>query len=149
MDRPQLVHTAILAVALASAVGARAHHSIAGVYDTARSTTIEARIVEFQFVNPHAIIIVEVSAPPGSQTWRLELDNRFELVAIGMEETMFARGDAIVASGSPGRSDPQRLYVRRLERPADGLLYEQRGMTPSLERPATKRNDDGGVRVNR
>jgi Uma2 family endonuclease len=132
--RSQLVRTALLAVALASTLGARAHHSIAGVYDTTRTTTIEARVIEFRFVNPHPIIVVEVASPPGVQTWQLELDNRFELVAIGMDEATLAPGDDIVAAGSLGRADAQRLYVRRLERPADGLLYEQRGMTPSLVR---------------
>jgi hypothetical protein len=63
------------------------------------------------------------------------MDNRFELVAIGMVEGTFVPGDRVVATGSLGRTEPQRLYLRKLDRPADGLLYEQRGMTPILRQP--------------
>lgn len=134
MSPLQTIRGVIPVAALLATSGVHAHHSISGVYDTARTTTIEARVVEFRFVNPHPVVVVEVAGASGPQTWQLEMDNRFELVAIGMDDATFAPGDRIVAAGSLGRSDGQRLYVRRLERPADGLLYEQRGMTPSLAR---------------
>ncbi len=123
------------AIAIAAVAPAAAHHSIAGVYDSARSTTIEGRVVEFRFVNPHPMLFIEVDTPAGKQSWQLEMDNRFELVAIGMVEATFVPGDRVVATGSLGRTEPQRLYLRKLDRPADGLLYEQRGMTPILRQP--------------
>ncbi len=123
------------AIAIVAGAPATAHHSIAGVYDSARSTTIEGRVIEFRFVNPHPVLVIEVETPRGAQSWQLEMDNRFELVAIGMVEGTFAPGDRVVATGSLGRTEPQRLYLRKLDRPADGLLYEQRGMTPILRQP--------------
>lgn len=125
----------LLAATVAAAGPVRAHHSIAGVYDNSRRTTIEARVVEFRFINPHPVLVVEVESEGGMQSWQLEMDNRFELVAIGMTEDTLRPGDRIVATGSLGRTEPQRLYLWRLERPADRLLYEQRGMTPTLRRP--------------
>lgn len=123
------------ALALVALAPADAHHSIAGVYDSGRSTTVEGRVIEFRFVNPHPLLFIEVETPSGTQSWQLEMDNRFELVAIGMLEDTFVPGDRVVATGSLGRTEPQRLYLRRLDRPADGLLYEQRGMTPILRQP--------------
>ncbi len=123
------------AIAFATVTPATAHHSIAGVYDSARSATLEGRVIEFRFVNPHPVLVIEVEAPSGAQSWQLEMDNRFELVAIGMVEATFVPGDRVVATGSLGRTEPQRLYLRKLERPVDGLLYEQRGMTPILRQP--------------
>jgi hypothetical protein len=135
MQSPLRLRWISFAVALAAGASATAHHSIAGVYDSARSATIEGRVTEFRFVNPHPVLVIEVETPGGAQSWQLEMDNRFELVAIGMVEATFVPGDRVVATGSLGRTEPQRLYLRKLDRPADGLLYEQRGMTPILRQP--------------
>ena len=88
---------------------------------------------EFQFVNPHPWIGLDVTGDGGRvQTWRLELDNRFELVNVGMRADTFKPGDVVVASGSAGRDGARSLYVRQLDRPADGLRYEQVGPSPRL-----------------
>jgi hypothetical protein len=60
------------------------------------------------------------------------LDNRWELVAIGMTEETLKPGDRLVLSGSVGRNQPRSLYVMRLDRPADGFWYEQVGMSPRI-----------------
>jgi hypothetical protein len=38
-----------------------------------------------------------------------------------------------VATGSAGRDGARSLYVRQLDRPADGLRYEQVGASPRLQ----------------
>ncbi len=116
---------------LVLAGGARAHHSIAGIYDCGNPISFEAVVVEFQFVNPHPFVVVERADggwPP--QQWRLEMDNRFELSRIGMSEATLRKGERIRVSGSPARDRSRGLYVRRLDRPADGFWYEQAGSTP-------------------
>jgi len=127
-----LVPLLLLGAALWSGA-APAHHSFSGIYDTGRSVTVTGRVREFQFVHPHPFLIVEVRGKSGEkQTWRAEMDNRFELEDIGMTENTFRPGDEVVVSGSPGRSQSTILYMWRLERAADGLLYRQTGGTPSL-----------------
>jgi hypothetical protein len=64
--------------------------------------------------------------------WRLELDNRHELVDVGMTEQTLRPGDRVLVSGSPGRQQARILYVRRLERPSDGFFYEQSGFSPRI-----------------
>ena len=113
-----------------------AHHSLSGVYDTSREITIEGLVAQFQFVNPHPFVTLSIkTASDATQQWRLEMDNRSELVEIGISSGTFKPGDRVIASGSPGRDQAQALYVRRLDRPADGLRYEQVGSTPRIQFP--------------
>ena len=109
-----------------------AHHSISAVYDSRKPVTLTGSVREFQFVNPHPWIGLDVTDADGVRQWRLELDNRWELVDVGMKPDTFKPGDVIVATGSSGRDGARSVYVLRLDRAADGLHYEQRGQSPSL-----------------
>ena len=110
-----------------------AHHSLAGVYDSSNPVTVEGVVVQFHFVNPHPYLTVTVQGAEGRPAeWRLEMDNRFELEAIGMTSRSFSRGDRITASGSRGYRDANSLYIRRLDRPSDKFWYEQVGSTPRV-----------------
>lgn len=123
-----------VALALVAAT-ADAHHSIAGMYDQSRRVTLDGVIAQYQFVNPHPFVVVDVRATNGTtQSWKAELDNRWELQNVGMTPTTFNVGDRVVVSGSPGRDRTPLLYVWRLERPADGFLYEQIGTSPRVSR---------------
>ncbi|HEY3160073.1 MAG TPA: DUF6152 family protein [Vicinamibacterales bacterium] len=124
-----------LALALACCAAAEAHHSIAGMYDQSRRVTFDGVIAQFQFVNPHPFVMVDVRDASGAaQSWKAELDNRWELLDVGVTATTFKAGDRIIVSGSPGRDRTPLMYVWRLERPADGFLYEQIGTSPRVSR---------------
>jgi len=116
-----------------SANTALSHHSIAGIYDSSREVTVEGTVTQFHFVNPHPFLNIEVRKAGGAvQQWRLEMDNRYELVEIGMTAETLKQGDRVTVAGSPAREQPQSLYIRKLQRPADGFLYEQIGSTPRI-----------------
>lgn len=115
-----LVVAAVLAGQAASLAG---HHSIASVYDGSRRLTLEAIVAEFQFVNPHPFILVDVDRNGRVERWTLEMDNRWELAELGFKADTLKPGDRIVVSGSPARHEGNRLYVRRLERPSDRFSY--------------------------
>ncbi|HZF30188.1 MAG TPA: DUF6152 family protein [Gammaproteobacteria bacterium] len=123
----------LLAASLAAAVPANAHHSIAAIYDSAKRLTLEGSVTEFHFVNPHPFLIVDVPGGGGApESWRLELDNRWELSEIGITSDTFRPGDRVVVSGSAGRTQPRTLYLLRLDRAHDGLRYEQIGYSPHI-----------------
>jgi hypothetical protein len=108
-----------------------AHHSIAGIYDSSSPVRLDAVVVDFQFVNPHPFVIVETADGGGrTQQWRIEMDNRRELAAVGMDAGTLKKGDRIAVTGARARDQSRALYVRRLERPADGFWYEQVGSSP-------------------
>jgi hypothetical protein len=65
--------------------------------------------------------------------WRLDLDNRYELEAIGMTSRTLVPGDRITGRGSRAR-EGNGMYVLRLDRPADRFWYAQVGTTPRTGR---------------
>ena len=114
----------------------RAHHSISGVYDSSRRVTIEGVVAQFQLVNPHPFLIIDVNDGTSRvHRWRLEMDNRSELAAIGVAANTFKPGDRVVVTGSLARTQGESMYLLRLDRPADGFWYEQVGQSPKI-RPA-------------
>ena len=125
---------ALVLGAVAGGAAPGAHHSISSVYDSRKPVTVKGSVREFQFVNPHPWIGLDVTSDEGVRRWRLELDNRWELVDIGMRADTFKAGDVVVATGSSGRDGAPAVYVLRLDRAADGLHYEQVGPTPRLSR---------------
>jgi len=50
----------LLGAALIRTSQVDAHHSIAGAYDTRREVRIEGVVTQFEFINPHAFLTVEV-----------------------------------------------------------------------------------------
>ena len=110
------------------------HHSIAGVYDQAAPVTIDGIVTAFKMVNPHPFLTLAVTRGGRDEAWKLELDNRYELVDVGMNERTFRVGDRLVVKGSPARDGSRALYASRIDRPADGFWYEQVGSSPRIRR---------------
>jgi len=123
--------TIAIAMILGSVV-AQGHHSISAVYDRDRPVTLDGVLVEFAMVQPHPFVVVDVKNGRETTRWRGELDNRWELESIGMTARTLKPGDRLVLNGQSGRSQPNSLYVMRLDRPADGFWYEQVGMSPQV-----------------
>jgi len=109
-----------------------AHHSIASIYDSSNRVTIDGAVREFQFVNPHPFLVLDVSDGGRTIAWRLEMDNRHELVNEGMSADTLKPGDRVIATGNLSRTTPHGMYLIRLERPSDGFRYEQIGASPRV-----------------
>ena len=108
----------------AFSASAVAHHAIASDYNPNEYITIEAVVREFRFINPHAYVTADVTTADGKTAeWRLLLDDRWELVEDGFTRSTLRPGDELVVTGMPSRRQSENLYVRSIERPADGFLY--------------------------
>ena len=129
-----------LALAAAIAICAqpvRAHHSIYGIYDRSRPATLDGTVADFQLINPHPFLFIDVADSSGAaERWRLEMDNRIELAEIGVTAGTFKPGDRVVVTGSLARAQPRSLYLLRLDRSSDGFWYEQVGSSPRIGRAA-------------
>ena len=136
MKRGAVAWLAPLAL-LAAGATAAGHHSLTPLYDTQRSVSLSATIAQFQFVNPHPFLIVDVrdAGGGGAEAWRIELDNRIELASAGIDKDTLKRGDRIVVMGNPGHTQPNILYQRTLDRPADGFRLEQVNSRPRVHLP--------------
>lgn len=116
-----------------------AHHSISGMYDSRRDVRVEGVVTQFEFINPHAFITLEVEETGrASQQWRVELDDRGELSDIGMTAQTLRPGDQVIVVGTPARREANRLYLARLDRPADGYSFEQVRGRPRLRSPGRR-----------
>ena len=116
---------------------ARAHHSIYSIYDRSRPATLEGTVAEFQLINPHPFLFIDVADSSGAaERWRLEMDNRIELAEIGVTAGTFKPGDRVVVTGSLARTQPHSLNLLRLDRSSDGFWYEQVGSSPRIGRAA-------------
>jgi hypothetical protein len=121
-----------LAVTLVCCGAAEAHHSIAGMYDEGHPLTITGLVSEFHFVNPHPFVLLQAKDSSGrDQVWKLELDNRWELVEAGMSATTLKAGDQLTVTGGPAYKQANVMYVRRMQR-TDGFRYEQVGFSPKV-----------------
>ena len=130
------------AAAIAIAFGGltlQAHHAISSVYDSSRRVTLDGVVTQFQLVNPHPFLVIDVTGDAGqAQSWRLEMDNLWELAAIGVTASTLKPGDRVRVSGSLARSQDQRMYLLRLDRPVDGFWYEQVGQSPRISTPGRR-----------
>lgn len=125
-----------LAVLCLTAAGVDAHHAIGAIYDSGRPLKLDGVVSGVRFVPPHPFVDIDATDRDGrTQRWRLELDNHFELVNVGMSADTLKAGDKVSVSGSGARNQDRAIYVRRLERPSDGFLYEQVGSSPRVRMP--------------
>jgi hypothetical protein len=104
----RLVYGALASMALT--LPAHAHHSFA-MFDSARETTLEGTVKEFQWTNPHAWVQVLVTGPDGKVTeWSIECASPNALKRQGWRSTTVKSGDKVKAiihplkSGEPGGS---------------------------------------------
>ena len=123
-----------LALVVVLQTAAYGHHAIGNIYDSNRRLTLEGVIAGVRFTPPHPFVEIDVTSRDGAnERWRLELDNHFELVNVGMTADTLKSGDKVVVTGSGSRNrDERHLYVRSLERRSDGFLYEQVGSSPRV-----------------
>jgi hypothetical protein len=111
------------------------HHSVIGVYDDQQRFTVEVEVRNFELIDPHPLIFVEITGIPGGQeidgiaigqTWTLEMDNARELRALGFNRETFVPGDRIVVAVDPSRHTRYRentLYLRGVEHRRESFIY--------------------------
>lgn len=104
---------------------ASAHHSTA-IYDSDNPVDLVGTVVEWQFVNPHCIIILEVTDSAGETTvWSLEGSNTAGLFRRGWTPETLKPGDQIMVtarllrSGAPGGNYSNVRW-------ADGTAFDPR-----------------------
>jgi Family of unknown function (DUF6152) len=87
-----------------------AHHSGA-MFDSSRSVTIEGKITQFNWTNPHSSFKVEVIGADGKpEIWAIEMNAPANLIPLGWKRTTLKPGDKVTVvvrplrDGKPGGS---------------------------------------------
>lgn len=103
MTRSHALLAALLAALAASS--ARAHHSTA-IYDSENPIELAGTVVEWQFVNPHCVIVLDVADPTSgmTRTWTVEGSNTAMLFRRGWTPETLKPGDEILVTVRPLRS---------------------------------------------
>jgi len=102
---------------------ARAHHSFTATYFEDRTITIEGRVLQFQFRNPHSFVHVQAPDENGEMhRWAVEWGGSSQLSNQGLAGATLRPGDVVQITGNPGRdASDYRVRMRYLFRPADGF----------------------------
>jgi len=101
MVRSLLIATALF---LGVAAPALAHHSFA-MFDTTKMVTVTGTVKEFQWSNPHAVLLVVTEAPDtgAADLWTLELTSPGNLTRSGWTRHSLNPGDKVEVQFNPLR----------------------------------------------
>jgi hypothetical protein len=97
-----------------------AHHAFSPVYDDQRVITVTGVVTQFKFVNPHAMMFMDVTDTAGKVTkWTVEFAGRLNLSNVGWTEQSIKSGERVTVSGNPAHTGSERMFFRKLVH-ADG-----------------------------
>jgi hypothetical protein len=126
-----MMHRLVLLVTAAAIVmgtAAHAHHSYGATYDVSREITLEGKLVQFVYRNPHSFVHVQAPDPKGvPQRWAIEWSGTTQLGSQGVTRETLRVGDDVVIVGRPSRVTGEfRVLMVRLTRPSDGFTWGTR-----------------------
>ncbi|WP_332717970.1 DUF6152 family protein [Pelagibacterium mangrovi] len=112
----------VLALGALGAGSALAHHS-AAMFDDAIEMELTGVVTEFDYLNPHSWLYVEVTDEDGSVTaWGFELDDPSRLRRQGITPTYWEPGDMVTVITNPLRDGrPAGHLVGAIK--ADGATF--------------------------
>src|SRR5437667_209734 len=108
--------TIVLLLLLFGVRAVHSHHSFSGVYDGARVTTVTGVVTQFKFVNPHALMFMDVTDESGKVSkWTVEFAGRLNLSEIGWTADSIKAKDRVTVTGNPTHAAGHSNPVLRLD----------------------------------
>jgi len=119
----------LILVLLASSGAAFAHHGNAS-YDTSKLITVEGKVTQFMWGNPHVYLRLDVTNEAGeTEHWVIEGQNAPTQAGNGWTRDMFKPGDKVKVEATPAKNG--RL-IARFERKGrifiNGEEFKQNGL---------------------
>ena len=124
----------VIATAIASAP-ASAHHSF-NMFDMEATITLEGRVQDFDYVNPHGWVIVETTDAQGETVvWEVETISALIMGRHGIERDSLAEGEWVSIDVHPARNPERFVANGEVVRTLDGreLVVGFQGGNPELE----------------
>ena len=118
----RLLRAWLLVIPVLVLFGTRAssHHAFSPVYDEKRLITVVGVVTQFRFVNPHAMMFMDVTDESGKAgKWVVEFAGRLNLSEVGWTVDSVKAGERVTVTGNPTHTGSERMFFRRLVR-ADG-----------------------------
>jgi len=123
--RGKLIAVSIAAV-LVLAATTYAHHSFPATYQINKLITIEGKVAQLLFRNPHSFLQVDAPDANGEmKRWSLEWGGAGQLTSQGVVKDTLKSGDVIIVTANPARStaDSTRALLKTIKRPSDGWAW--------------------------
>jgi hypothetical protein len=115
--RARQVWVFILPILLLRVSAGHSHHSFSAVYDGTKQTTVTGVVTEFRFVNPHAMMFLNVTESGKMVKWIVEFDGRLNLSNVGWTADSIKSGEHVTVTGNPSHTEPNRIFFLKLVRP--------------------------------
>jgi hypothetical protein len=116
----KIKHSAILAAAagLLTLVGPIfAHHGTAA-YETTQETTVKGTVTDFEFINPHTLIFLDVKNDKGDvEHWQVDAQSPNQLTRDGWTKNSLKSGDQIAVTGFRAKNHSNILRFLRIVMP--------------------------------
>jgi hypothetical protein len=91
-----------------------AHHGVAA-FETSKVVTVQGAVTDFQFINPHVIIYLDVKNDKGEiEKWGGEAQSAPMLARYGWSKNTLKAGDVITAAGYRSKSGTNYLRLIKI-----------------------------------
>lgn len=118
---------ALAVIAPALVAPALAHHSFA-IFDQTKVLHMSGTVKEFELVNPHAWLHVNIAGADGKMTtWSFEAGSVAQLAALGWKADSFRVGDKVEVGFRPMKDGSRGGQFMSAKLPSGQMLCSNRG----------------------
>jgi hypothetical protein len=112
---------------VAAALPAAAHHSFSAEFDATKQVTLEGKVVQMEWVNPHSWLTIDVPKADGTmERWKIEGGSPSVLLRLGWNRNSLPAGTRIKVVAFQAKDGALRGSSRDIEFP-DGRKMDLGG----------------------
>lgn len=106
------------AMLIAAVLPVAAHHSFSAEFDRDKRVTLEGKVVEMEWVNPHSWLVIDVAKPDGTMDrWRIEGGSPSVLLRLGWNRNSLPAGTRIKVVAYQAKDGSLRASSQSIEFP--------------------------------